>query len=1276
MDFFTVEAQTTNSGNYIMPLFGCRHMKDFMIRGRAFYAIWDEETGLWSRSESMVYDLVDDEIARKKKEVEGTGVVVKRTYWMNRYQMKDSNASSSYASWIKGMYDVYHSLDDKVTYLSQQTTRKDYASKRLPYDLDKTNVPLAYNELMDTLYSKEERRKLEWAVGAILNGDGKDIQKMLVLYGPPGSGKSTFLHIVEQLLEGYWTVFDAKSLTSGKSDFATHFFKDNPLVAIQHDGLLNKIEDNSLLNSIISHEDIVVNEKFKAQYVARANCMLLLGTNSPVKISDAKSGLIRRVIDVSPSGNKVENTRYFELMDRIPFELGAIAWQCIKVYRHFGKRYYDSYRPIGMMYATDVFFNFIVDHQLILEKDDPMDLDRVWTMYKQYCEETNASFISQRYKFREELKNYYEVYDSKEKQFIGFKKDILEESQTDPDTHEEDEASVRWLSLDVRESLLTKVLAECPAQYASKDEVPSYKWENVKTTLKDLDTTKLHYVKPPLNHIVIDFDLKNDKGEKDAIKNIQAANKWPPTYAEYSKGGNGIHLHYIYDGDVEKLSRIFDEGVEVKVFTGNASLRRKLSFCNTLEVAHLSSGLPFKEDRKKVINEATFENEQHLRNVILKCLRREVHANTAPNIDYIKKLLDDAYASGMAYDVRDLRGKIITFAMKSTNQASECMTKVSQMKFCSEDYLFEPGQGKYKDDRLVFFDCEVFPNLFIICWKYDGTDDCVRMINPTAKEVGELFKFKLVGFNNLRYDNHILYARYLGYTEEELFKLSGKIINDKRSDAMFRNANDISYTDVWDFSSAGNRKSLKKWEIELGLPHQECRFPWDQPVPKEYWDEVADYCCNDVKATEAVFYHLEGDWKARQMLAALTDMPVNSTTNQLTTKFIFGNERHPKLVYTDLATGQRDDGTQDPIFWPDYHYTDGKNIFCGEDVGRGGYVYSDPGIYERVVCYDCVSMHPSSLIALNYFGAYTGRFKEIVQARVLIKHKDFEAAKKILDGKLAPYLDNPADAKSVSNALKTAINSVYGLTSASFSNPMRHPLNVNNIVALRGALFICGLKNKLLEMGVKVISTRTDSIKVVNPSFGVDNFIHDYAKRYGYEFEVEDTFDRICLINDAVFIAKLDSDDPNHPGEWTAKAAQFAEPYVFKTLFSHEDLIFEDLMQVKSVSGNATMYLDMNEGLSDDHNRIFIGRVSAFIPIKPGRGGGELVVKRDDKYNAVAGTKGYRWLEAEQVKLMSLENDIDMEYYHILAEKAIDAINKYGDFEQFVGDHEYIPNNN
>jgi hypothetical protein len=51
-------------------------------------------------------------------------------------------------------------------------------------------------------------------------------------------------------------------------------------------------------------------------------------------------------------------------------------------------------------------------------------------------------------------------------------------------------------------------------------------------------------------------------------------------------------------------------------------------------------------------------------------------------------------------------------------------------------------------------------------------------------------------------------------------------------------------------------------------------------------------------------------------------------------------------------------------------------------------------------------------------------------------------------------------------------------------------------------------------------------------------------------------------------------------GEWTATGTEFQVPYIFKTLFSHEDLEFNDLCETKSVQKGA-IYVDMNEGYPD-----------------------------------------------------------------------------------------------
>ena len=348
-----------------------------------------------------------------------------------------------------------------------------------------------------------------------------------------------------------------------------------------------------------------------------------------------------------------------------------------------------------------------------------------------------------------------------------------------------------------------------------------------------------------------------------------------------------------------------------------------------------------------------------------------------------------------------------------------------------------------------------------------------------------------------------------------------------------------------------------------------------------------------------------------------------------------------------------------------YEFKVGKNIYRGTDVGKGGYVYAEPGMYGNVALLDVASMHPHSVINLNAFGEYTQNFKDIVDARIAIKNKDFEKAKKMFGGKLAPYLEDESTAKNLAQALKIAINSVYGLTSANFDNPFRDVRNKNNIVALRGALFMRTLQDEVQKRGFKVAHIKTDSIKIPDATPEIIQFVMDFAVQYGYKFEHEATYERMCLVNDAVYIAKYDT------GEWTATGTQFQIPYVFKKLFSKEDLTFEDLCVTKSVT--SSLYLDMNEDLpEDEHNYIFIGKVGRFCPIKPGCGGGLLMREKDGKYYAATGTKGYRWLESESVKLLNKMDTIDESHFKAMADAAIDTIKKYGDYEWFVSDDPYV----
>ena len=1359
LDFLMIATRSGKRGIIeVYPKFIIKKSNDLMIRGGDFYAIWIEERGIWSTDEQDAVDLIDrelDQYAEENRKRFDDNIRV-----LHMWDAETGMIDSWHRYCQKQMKDQFHMLDEKLVFSNTKVGKRDYASKSLPYPLEPGETP-AWDKLISTLYSPEERHKIEWCIGSIVTGDSKKLQKFLVFYGAVGTGKSTIINVIQQLFEGYHTSFSAKDLGSSSNAFALEAFRSNPLVAIQHDGDLSRIEDNTRINSLVSHEMMTVNEKFRSAYSNRFKTFLIMGTNKPVRITDAKSGIIRRLIDVTPTGDKVPPTEYRLLTKQIPFELGGIAWHCQEVYLE-NPDYYSDYIPISMMGASNDFYNFVVDSYHVFKREDGVSLKSAWEMYKTYTEEAKVPYPVSRMIFKEELKNYFRNYEERfsmgdgsrvRNYYSGFRTEKFEDQA--PEEKETSSSPVpAHPSIDFVDgapSYFDKACGDCLAQYANEEGTPRRKWEKVSTKLLSLDTTKLHYVKLPENHIVIDFDIPDEQGQKSFKQNLAEASKWPATYAEVSKSGCGIHLHYIYSGDPTRLSRIYDDHIEVKVFTGNSSLRRKLSKCNDLPIATISSGLPLKGENN-VVNSKVVQSEKGLRVQIKRNLNKEIHPATKPSIDFIYKILTDAYESGLTYDVTDMRNAVLAFAANSTNQAEYCIKLVNKMPFKSA----EDGPAVKNDDaKLVFYDVEVFPNLFLVNWKIEGPDQTVvRMINPKPTDIESLMKFRLVGFNCRRYDNHILYARLMGYTNEQLFNLSQKIINSEKkarsNNCFFGEAYNVSYTDVYDFCSV--KQSLKKWEIELGLHHQELGLPWDQPVPEHLWQKVAEYCDNDVIATEAVFNARKADFVAREILADVAGMTVNDTTNSLTTRIIFGGNKRPQdqFNYRNMGdTSQIYDPNKDlpftfgeeeydeytafdkkkrPIF-PGYKFEGGKSLYRGEEVGEGGYVYAEPGMYGDIALLDIASMHPSSIIAEELFGPeYTKRFQEIKDARVEIKHKNFEKARKMLNGALAKYLTDEGSADSLAQALKIAINSVYGLTSANFENPFRDNRNKDNIVAKRGALFMVNLKHEVQKRGFTVAHIKTDSIKIPDATPEIIQFVMDYGKMYGYVFEHEATYDRMCLVNNAVYIAKystgekcqqaygyIPSDIRKHPGEWTATGTQFQIPYVFKRLFSKEEIMFEDMCETKSVT--TALYLDTNETLPDvseyekeleilrkkwpdkegqypmdydevvadleakiepGHNYIFVGKVGSFCPMKPGYNGGlllrEVVDKKTGKksYASAGGAKGYRWLESEMVKQLGKEDGIDRGYYDAMVDTAVADISQYGDFEWFVSDDPYI----
>lgn len=1258
MDFLDVSVKKFTSNNRtldyeVSPDFIFGDAKDLVVKGSKFYAYWNGS--FWDTKQKNLFYDIDSLLWRRARELEE-----KHGSPGLRIDVKEIRKASAgkfrlFADFCKACEASDISFNQKVLFADHKMQRRDYATTQLTYSPQEGEA-VAFKELIGTLYLPKELDKILWFMGALFTNKMYKIEKFMYLYGSKGSGKGTVLKIFRMLFEDYCGTIDLKLLTSA-DQFATGQIQEVPLL-IDEDTDISHIYNDTPLLKLTSHETISVNKKFKEPYDVRFIGLLITASNQRYKVRNVDSGITRRAIVVNPSGQKVSHTKYNQLMSQIKYELPYIAHMAISRFEELGFDYYDDYFDVDMAEQTDHIFDFIRSNAIHMQNG--ITLKQISELYREYLEDMGWKTDGYKATIKREALRYFDTMlkDSHvdgtrvNNYFKGFRWNIAFPEGVVGTTKADDTVVPdNWLEFDHHNEVFNKLAADYPAQAALRNGNPSEKWDNVVTKLSDIHTNKLHWVKVPLNHVIIDFDLKDENGNKNLELNKEAASKFPPTYAEVSKSGQGIHLHYIYDGNVNELDNLVEKNIEIKVYRGKSSLRRIDKASNNLQLSHISSGLPLKEKKDREmyaqIKEITY-TEKTLRKFVKRQLgmiegKEPSHPNTKPTIDFIAHEVQKAADMGLEYDITDLRHAVFMRAIRSTNNKDYCLAVFQKIPWST----MRDDEGKteakltnftkiYPKEELVFFDIEVYPNLFVVVWKKYHEDEFTRWINPTPDQIEYLMTFPLVGFNNRRYDNHILYARLLGSNNMELFTQSHRIINEKNAKSgMYAAAYELSYTDIYEYSQ--KKQSLKRWEVDLGIKHVEMEIPWDKPVPDELVDTVVEYCVNDVDATEKLFDAIYADYVAREILATIAKGSMNATNNQLTAKFIFGDDPRPQDKFNYVHLNK---------LFPGYEYSFGKSTYRGFETGEGGFVYAEPGVYSDVALLDVESMHPNSLVNMNYFGPYTQRYADLLKVRVLLKHNKIDEVKQMFDGVLAPFLDNPEYLKPLVTALKIVINSVYGMTSAKFDNKFKHPDNVDNIVAKRGALFMVDLKFAIEEQGYKVCHIKTDSVKVPNADEKIIQFVHEFGKqeKYNYKFEHEHTYKRMALINNAVYIAQLEDDS------WSPVGAEYANTYLLKRVWTKEELVDRDFFITKQSKGH--IYL------GDE----FVGKVGSIYASKSGA---ECMWTEDDEnFKSVTGTKGYLFKQKDQFNI----EDVDFAYYDKVAVDGLKKIMKVGDIAKIVDD--------
>lgn len=1281
-DFIKISEHMTSTGMNIIAEYS--HLsKDAVSRGGQLYGYWDGER--WNsllEGDTKLRMTINDKLYKYMEDkYKGQPGVRFTSPLLN-------SGSRDYRDFIKSYSGNPNiEFDTTIFYKSDTPARDMYSTYQLPYDPQDIPTP-TFDKMMDKWYEKDSQERILWLLGASLSNNMKNLEKFLFIYGKGGAGKGSLIKVIEQVYGKYIHKIDVAKLAS-KDSFATSQVRNVP-VFVDDDADLSRVENQPTFLKMTAHEKVEINKKNKEQYYAKFEGLLIIASNKPFDMGKAAdANLERRVVTAYTTGETFPPEEYFKLMEKVKTEVPGIAYKAIQTYNTLGINYIKMLRPDARMRVmSDDTYDFLRQNVASGVITDPITYKKLGDIYKDYLEDMGWSTTGYKKRIKQEALNYFKNFDEQTK--TGGPKNVFSDLDLErlfPERYDS-KGEKHVISQEDEENPFGSTFnffaenKSQPAQYSVEKESGQYgperKWDNNFLKAADIDQSKEHWLVLPDKVIRLDFDADTMQ------ENARLLSEYPATYAEISRSGKGIHAYYIYDGDVFELeTRIKGKPIEVKLSYkpngGDRPARRKFTYSNGYkEFAHLVPGqLPQKEKAMLKDSEEYIYTERSLRNQIEAALNKEHHGATAPEVSFIKKVLDDAAKQGLVFDLSDMKNDVAFFASSSSHQAQKSLQLVSEMVFSTVpevdyDTILAKRKNFYlaNPEDIIFYDLEVFQNMWMISYKTKGKDDLTTVYNPSVELIQDIFTHPTVGFNNLNYDNQIVYYALQGASVRDLFQISQDIIVNKTHKHNYA-ADQLSYADIYDFASAGHKKSLKKWEIELGLKHDELEHDFNEPLPENAWERAGEYNRNDVIASEKVFDHLRGDYIARVILAQINDMPVMTTTNNLTKNMLFGEDGQGKY---DKVNNKRYFESARHLNWHDlsedfpgytfdkYAPQAEKSHYKGFAVGEGGFVYANPGVYTDTVEIDMDHMHPSSMIALNYYGPYDPIFREMVWIQDILKvapedmtEEDRDRINNAFGGVLKPFLEDPTIShKDLRVAFKTANNSTYGLTSASFDNAFKDPRNVDNIVAKRGALFMIDLLTAVQEKGWTVVHIKTDSIKIANATDEKIKFVQDFAEGYGYHGKIEAIYDRMALVNNAVLIAHYKDGDEL---AWHAIGKQFAEPYVYKTLFTGEDLELSDYWQTKQTKN--PMYLverDAN-GAVDEATIQHIGKAGSFYASYSGR---ELVRKNDKtgKYDAVVGTKGWKFTPSEE---FVTEKDIDMAYYDKLQSDAIQSIELVGD---------------
>lgn len=438
--------------------------------------------------------------------------------------------------------------------------------------------------------------------------------------------------------------------------------------------------------------------------------------------------------------------------------------------------------------------------------------------------------------------------------------------------------------------------------------------------------------------------------------------------------------------------------------------------------------------------------------------------------------------------------------------------------------------------NLVCFDCEVYPNYFLISFKSLKTNQVYnvscknnngKLLPSDIEKINKLFKEKnLFGFNIINYDIPVVLYAMSNKTCFEIFKFSKSIIENSNpgwktiKEARLTIPKNWNYFDIMPI--APSKSGLKLYGARMHSSKLQ-DLPYDPLIEltDKQMDDVQLYCINDLDTTIDLYKTLEAQVELREQMseqygenmlsksdAQIAEAIMKSKLNIASSSNDF--KEGAKFKYVPPSFIQYDskklNGLLDII--KEIHFTVDAtgsvkipekleqykiNINKAEyNLGIGGIHSCEKSKHHitdgtfRIIDKDVTSYYPSIIINCKLFPKRLGTkflsvYSNIVRDRVKAK----KAGNKVVD-----------------SSLKIVINGSFGKFGSKYSALYSPDLMIQ--VTLTGQLSLLMLIEKLEEHGIEVLSANTDGIVSKIPKGKEDLFeliCFDWEFKTGFNLE-------------------------------------------------------------------------------------------------------------------------------------------------------------------------------